>query len=241
MTRHPAPRPADCDPQCVPCLIARLARSPSHGLELVGRHAPAGTWISREGEPLQFLSAVRHASFRVSAMAREGAEQVTAFRGPGELLGLDAMADEHHASSAMALEDSEVVSVPYTGLLEVLALQPDVAHAVCKLLSRELVRGKKRMLLLGTLKAEERVAAFLLNMAVRIAPGEGCSTELPIPMTRAEIGSYLGLTLESVSRILHRFQARGWLELTCRRLRTVAPGALRASFAPQAVAPEASR
>jgi CRP/FNR family transcriptional regulator len=235
MPRHPAPRTPDCDPECVPCLLARLSRSPGGGLELVGRHVPAGAWIFREGEPLQFLYAVRHGSLRVSAMAREGLEQVTAFRGAGELLGLDAMADECHATSAVALEDCEVVSVPYTALLEVLALQPDLAQAFCRLLSRELVRGKKRLLLLGTLKAEERVAAFLLNMVVRIAPGEESPTELPIPMTRADIGSYLGLTLESVSRILHRFQARGWLELNHRRLRVVAPGALRAFFTPHAV------
>lgn len=235
MFRHPAPRPANCDPDCVPCLLARLSRWPCSGLELVGRNAPAGTWVFRDGEPLQFLYAVRHGSFRVSAMGREGLEQVTAFRGAGELLGLDAIADERHATSAMALEDSEVVSIPYASLREVLAVQPDLAHAFCKLLSRELVRGKKRLLLLGTLKAEERVAAFLLNMAVRVAPGDDSATELAIPMTRTDIGSYLGLTLESVSRILHRFQSRGLLELNHRRLRIVAPDALRAFFSPHRV------
>jgi CRP/FNR family transcriptional regulator len=171
-------------------------------------------------------------------MARDGVEQVTAFRGPGELLGLDALAEERHATSAMALEDAEVVSIPCAGLREVLAAQPELAHAFCRILSRELVRGKKRLLLLGTLTAEERVAAFLLNMAVRAAPGEDSATELPIPMTRADIGSYLGLTLESVSRILHRFQSRGLLELNHRRLRIVAPHALRAFFAPHGVLPK---
>lgn len=230
MPRPPAPRLTDCDPHCVPCLVARLARSPRGGFDLVGRHAPAGTWVFREGEPLEFLYAVRRGSFRVSAMVREGLEQVTAFRGAGELLALDALADERHATSAMALEDSEVVSVPYDGLREALALQPDVAQAFRGLLGRELVRGQKRLLLLGTLKAEERVAAFLLNMAVRAAPHEDSTTELPIPMTRADIGSYLGLTLETVSRILHRFQSRGLLELNHKRLRIVAPAALRATI-----------
>lgn len=121
--------------------------------------------------------------------------------------------------------------MPYTRLLEVLAVQPELAQAFCKLLGRELVRGKKRLLLLGTLNAEERVAAFLLNMAARIGPGPGSRTELPILMTRAEIGSYLGLTLETVSRVLHRFQNRGWLELSHHRLRIVAHGALRDLFA----------
>lgn len=233
-----APRATDCDPDCVPCLLARLARAPCAGLELVGRGVPAGSWVFREGEPLEFLYAVRHGSFRISAMAREGVEQVTAFRGPGELLGLDALAEERHATGAMALEDSQVVSIAYAGLREVLASQPALAQSFCRILSRELVRGKKRLLLLGTLRAEERVAAFLLNMAVLAAPGQEGATELPIPMTRADIGSYLGLTLESVSRILHRFQSRGLLELEHRRLRIVAPQALRAFFAPRPPRPE---
>ena len=225
-------RASDCDPSCVPCLLARLSRSPGGKLELVGREVPAGHWLFREGEPLHFLYAVQHGAFRVSASAREGVEQVTAFRRSGELLGLDALADDRHATSAMALEDSEVVSVPYAGLREVFEAQPELAQAFWKLLSRELVRDKKRLLLLGTLKAEERVAAFLLNLSAQAAPAEGGQTELAMPMTRADIGSYLGLTLESVSRILHRFQARGLLELKHRRLRIAAPAQLRAFFAP---------
>lgn len=223
-------RSTNCDPGCVPCLLARLARSPGGKLELVSRELAAGQWLFREGEPLHFLYAVQQGAFRVSASARDEVEQVTAFRRSGELLGLDALAEDRHATSAMALEDSSVVSVPYAGLREVFETQPGIAEAFWKLLSRELVRDKKRLLLLGSLNAEERVAAFLLNLAAQVAPGDS-QAELPLPMTRADIGSYLGLTLESVSRILHRFQDRGLLELKHRRLRIAAPADLRAFFA----------
>jgi len=151
---------------------------------------------------------------------------VTGFHMAGEVLGLDGIGTDAHASDVTALEDSEVCVIPY-GRLE----QPELQRQVQKVMSRELVRDHGVMLLLGTMRAEERLAAFLLNLSQRFTARGYSPSEFHLRMTREEIGSYLGLSLETVSRLFSRFQAEGIIEVQQKHIKILDVAKLRASMA----------
>jgi CRP/FNR family transcriptional regulator len=139
----------------------------------------------------------------------------------GELLGLDGIGTDRHACDAVALEDSTVCVIPY-GQLEELSLEiTDLQRVFHKIMSREIVREHGVMLLLGSMRAEERLAAFLLNLTQRLHLRGYSRSALILRMSREEIGSYLGLKLETVSRTFSRFQAEGILEVKQRDIRIV--------------------
>ena len=138
-----------------------------------------------------------------------------------ELLGLDGIGTDRHACDAVALEDSTVCVIPY-GQLEELSLEiTDLQRVFHKIMSREIVREHGVMLLLGSMRAEERLAAFLLNLTQRLHLRGYSRSALVLRMSREEIGSYLGLKLETVSRTFSRFQAEGILEVKQRDIRIV--------------------
>jgi len=126
----------------------------------------------------------------------------------GEVLGMDGIGTGVHAADAIALEDSEVCVLPYAHLEE-----PRFQRQLHKVMSRELVRDQGVMMLLGTMRAEERLAAFLLNLSQRFVARGFSSSEFHLRMTREEIGSYLGLSLETVSRLFSRFQDDGLISV----------------------------
>ncbi len=137
----------------------------------------------------------------------------------GELLGLDGIGSQAHACDAVALEDSEVCLIPFPQL-EVLSSEiRSLQKYLHKLLSREIVRDHGILLLLGTLRAEERLAAFLLNLSQRFAARGHSATEFHLRMTRDEIGSHLGLHLGTVSRVFSRFQDEGLISVKLKHIR----------------------
>lgn len=132
---------------------------------------------------------------------------------PGEIIGLDAISTERHTCDAVALEDSEVCELPFIQLEELSRHLPTLQRHLHKIMSREIVRDQGIMLLLGSMRAEERLAAFLLNLSQRFAARGYSSTAFRLRMTRQEIGSYLGLKLETVSRTLSCFQENGIIDV----------------------------
>ena len=144
----------------------------------------------------------------------------------GELLGLDGISTDRHSCDAVALEDSQVCVIPY-GQLEHLSREfTDLQRQFHKVMSREIVRDHGVMLLLGSMRAEERLAAFLLNLAQRLKARGFSPSALVLRMTREEIGTYLGLKLETVSRCFSKFQDDGVLEVKQRQIRIVDHAAL---------------
>ena len=145
----------------------------------------------------------------------------------GEIIGLDGIVNDHHACDAIALEDAEVCVMPFEKIeqlsLEVKSLQ----HHVHKMMSREIVRENSVILLLGSMKAEERLAAFLLNLLQRLHARGFSKSELVLRMTREEIGSFLGLKLETVSRAFSKFAEDGIIEVKQRNLKILKPDALK--------------
>ncbi|MES2190986.1 MAG: helix-turn-helix domain-containing protein [Pseudomonadota bacterium] len=177
----------------------------------------AGQPAFHEGQALRSLYAVRSGTFKTSSTLTDGREQVSGFQIAGELMGLDGIASGAYIGDAMALEDGEVCVIPYP---QVTSLSGNyVQQGVGRLMSEEIVRQHKLLLLLGSLNSEERLLAFLVDLSTRLKLRGYSPLEFHLRMSRAEIGSYLGLTLETVSRAFSRFQKQGLMNVDNRHIR----------------------
>jgi len=179
--------------------------------EMIGsrRKVKRGDLLFHNGERFTNLYAIRTGFFKTCITSEDGRDQVTGFQMAGEIIGMDGIVNDYHSCDAVALEDAEICAMPFAQIealsREVNALQ----HHVHKIMSREIVREHGVMLLLGSMRAEERLAAFLLNLAQRLHSRGFSQSELILRMTREEIGSYLGLKLETISRTFSRFVEDG--------------------------------
>ncbi len=191
------------------------------------RTVPRGDTLFRSGDAFQSLYAVRTGFFKTRVSSEDGRDQVTGFQMAGELLGLDGISSDRHACDAVALEDSQVCVIPYGQLEELSRDFTELQHQFHKIMSREIVRDHGVMLLLGSMRAEERLAAFLLNLTRRLQARGFSASSLVLRMTREEIGSYLGLKLETVSRTFSKFQDDGLLEVKQRQITVLDPAGLR--------------
>jgi CRP/FNR family transcriptional regulator len=191
------------------------------------RSYATGDYLYRSGDRFKSLHAIRSGSFKTRVLHEDGREQVTGFLMAGEIIGLDAISTDVHTCEALAMEDSEVCELPYSKLAELSREIPSLQRHVHKIMSREIVRDQGIMLLLGSMRAEERLAAFLLNMSQRNAIHGMSATQLRLRMSRLEIGSYLGLKLETVSRAFSHFQDEGLIQVKARAIEILALSKLR--------------
>lgn len=189
--------------------------------------------LYRAGERFEAIYAIRTGFFKTDVLLEDGREQVTGFQMGGEILGMDGISTEHHTCNAVALEDSEVCIIPFPKLESLSREIKTLQRHFHKVMSREIVRDQGVMMLLGTMRAEERLAAFLLNMSQRFTLRGYSSAEFHLRMTREEIGSYLGLKLETVSRALSKFQEEGMIAVQQRHIRIVDLARLKSLLAPR--------
>ena len=207
---------AGCESCCLrkECLPGGLAEGDIHLFdELVStkRKVARGAALFRAGDGFEALYSVHSGAFKTLVPSRHGNEKITGFHLQGELIGLDAISNSRHGGTAIALEDSEVCVLPFARL-EAAALRiPAIQHRLLRALSSDISRDHGLMLLLGAMTAGQRLAAFLLSLSHRYARMGYASGRFALRMTREEIGSYLGLTLETVSRLFSRFQREGLL------------------------------
>jgi CRP/FNR family transcriptional regulator len=187
-----------------------------------------GDTLFRSGEAFNAVYAVRTGFFKTCVSSEDGRDQVTGFQMAGELLGLDGIGSERHTCDAVALEDSQVCVIPYEQLEDLSREFGELQRQFHRIMSREIVRDHGVMLLLGSMRAEERLATFLLNLTQRLQARGFSPTSLVLRMTRAEIGTYLGLKLETVSRCFSKFNDDGVLEVKQRHIRVLDPAALQA-------------
>ena len=191
------------------------------------RKIKRGGSLFRNGEAFTSLYAIRTGFFKTCVATEEGRDQVTGFQMAGEIIGLDGIVNDHHSCDAVALEDAEVCVMPFDRIEEISREVNALQHHVHKIMSREIVREHGVMLLLGSMRAEERLAAFLLNLVQRLHARGFSQTELVLRMTREEIGSYLGLKLETVSRTFSKFVDDGIVEVKQRHVRILDAEALK--------------
>jgi CRP/FNR family transcriptional regulator len=172
-----------------------------------------GDYLFRNGERFRSLYVVKTGSVKTYAPSEEGGEQVLGFHLPGELIGLDAIDKEVHACSATVLETSAICEVPFSRFEELSSTIPSLQHQMYRLLSKEIGQETEILLLLGKKSADERLAAFLLSMSKRLRKRGLSPTDFYLSMSRHEIGNYLGLAVETVSRLFTRFQDEGLLKV----------------------------
>lgn len=212
------------------CLPVGLPAADMERLDtlVTGRRSVArGDVLFRAGDAFQCLYAVRTGFFKTCVSLEDGRDQVTGFQMAGELLGLDGIGNERHSCNAVALEDSQLCMIPYAQLESLSREFGELQRQFHKIMSREIVRDHGVMLLLGSMRAEERLAAFLLNLTQRLQARGFSSSSLVLRMTREEIGSYLGLKLETVSRTFSKFHDDGLLEVKQRDIRILDSEGLR--------------
>ena len=204
---------------CLPMGLSREEIEHLDQLVYTRRRVKRGETLYRAGDAFNSLYAVRTGFFKSNVILEDGRDQVTGFHMPGEILGMDGIGTEAHTCNAHALEDGEVCVIPFSRLEEVSREVRNLQHQFHKVMSREIVRDQGVMMLLGTMRAEERLAAFLLNLSQRFVARGYSPSEFHLRMTREEIGSYLGLKLETVSRIFSKFQDQGLIAVQQKHIR----------------------
>ncbi|AEY01803.1 fumarate/nitrate reduction transcriptional regulator [Oceanimonas sp. GK1] len=165
-----------------------------------------GQELFKAGEELKSLYAIRAGTVKSYTITEQGDEQITAFHLAGDLVGFDAISSGSHPSFAQALETAMVCEIPYEVLDELSGKMPRLRQQIMRLMSSEINGDQQMILLLSKKTAEERLAAFLYGLSSRFAKRGFSPREFRLSMTRGDIGNYLGLTVETVSRLLGRFQ-----------------------------------
>lgn len=208
------------------CLPTGLEDSDMQRLDqIIGRRRKVqrDSNLYRMNDPFTKLYAIRVGHFKTFQINSAGEQQITGFQMPGELLGMDAIGANRHHCGAVALEDSEVCEIPFAKLEDLFSEMPTLLRHFHRLMSQEITREQNAMLLLGGMRAEQRLAVFLVNMGARYAARGYSSSNFQLRMMREDIGNYLGLTIESISRLLSRFKKGGFLKVSNREIEILDP------------------
>ncbi|MCQ9329149.1 helix-turn-helix domain-containing protein [Pelistega suis] len=220
---------------CANCMLGHICMPHGMGSEDIERLAelvkeririPKGEFLYRIGHEANAIYSIRTGTIKTHIENHNGHSQITGFFLPGEVFGLDSMATGQHLSHAVALEDTEVC-VMHTDDLATLSQQlPPLQHQINRLLTGEISRSHQQLLSLGALRSEQRLASFLLDMSERFTRLGYSSQEFRLRMSREEIGNYLGLTLETTSRLFSRFQKEGLIQIQQRTIKILDRSAL---------------
>lgn len=232
VTSLPA-RESDRAARCTQCGMHAFCASNLHTLPPAGVVAATrvrvrkGDTLVRAGEPFTALYAVRSGTCKSVLVTPDGQEQIVDCHIAGDIMGTDGIATGTHDCSVTALEDSEMCVLPFDHLEAIARSSREFQRNLHALLSREIRRERKAMLMLGTMRAEQRLAAFLLDLADRYAARGYSASEVVLRMTREDIGRQLGMKLETVSRLFSRFDQEGLIRVHGRDVKLIDRGALR--------------
>jgi CRP/FNR family transcriptional regulator len=220
---------------CEDCGVRRLCLPVSldgEALTLMGRlvkrRTPLkkGDYIYRAGDKFHSLYALQYGAVKSYGVTLEGKEQITGFHLTGEVLGLDAIDSNVHSCNAVALEKTEVCELPFDALEQLEREVPSLQHDLACIMSREIRRDQSMLMMIGSTSAEQRLARFLLNLRERLLKRGIDGDQLRLPMTRQDIGNYLGLAFETVSRQLAHLQEIGMLHIENKNIRLLDIGGL---------------
>jgi CRP/FNR family transcriptional regulator len=197
--------------------------------DIIQRSKPLrkGEHLYRVNDPFASVYAIRSGTLKAYTITDNGQEQVTGFYFPGEIVGMDGISQNHHASSAKALETAAICEIPFEKLGELSTQLPSMQRHLFQLMSREIAEDQQLITLLSKNTAEERVAALMLSISARNSQRKLSATAFRLPMSRTDIGNYLGLTVETVSRVFSRLQKNGILEVDNKEITILDPDGLR--------------
>ncbi|MFI8482658.1 fumarate/nitrate reduction transcriptional regulator Fnr [Pseudomonas sp. NPDC078700] len=217
---------------CKDCSLASLCLPLSLNLEDMdaldgivkrGRPLKKGEFLFRQGDNFGSVFAVRSGALKTFTLSDAGEEQITGFHLPSELIGLSGMDSETYPVSALALETTSVCEIPFERLDELTAKLPQLRRQLMRIMSREIRDDQQMMLLLSKKNADERIATFLVNLSARFRARGFSSQQFRLAMSRNEIGNYLGLAVETVSRVFTRFQQNKLLEAEGKEVHIIDP------------------
>lgn len=208
---------------CFPAELEREVQALSGGSRRIERREA----LYHAGEPFNVLYVVRVGTLKTVILAEDGRDQITGYHMSGDIVGLCDLGRGVHTTEAIALEDSEVCSLPFDHLDEFTRRAPSLVPVLFGLMARDLYRNQNLILLLGSMSAEERLACYLLDLSQRHRDRGFSASEFVLRMTREEIASFLGLKLETVSRIFSRLQGEGLLQVQGRAVKLLDTAALR--------------
>jgi CRP/FNR family transcriptional regulator len=183
--------------------------------------------LYRPGDAFSSVYAIRVGTFKTLMLAEDGREQITGCFMGGDIIGLDGIGDGRHNCGAVALEDSEVCVLPFEQLDKLACKVPALGRNLYRCISRDVCRGQDMMFLLGSMRAEQRLVAFLLDLAARYQARGYSGSEFVLRMTREEIASLLGLKLETVSRLFSHLQGDGFIQVQGRSVKLLDSAALK--------------
>jgi CRP/FNR family transcriptional regulator len=204
------------------CLPLGLNREEMHRLDqIIKRPRPLQReqYLYRAGDTFRSIYVVRSGSIKTYTTTKSGDQQITGFHLPGEIVGLDGVSADIYSCNAQSLEMTSICQVPFNRLEELSSSLPGLQHQLHRLMSKELLADHEVLLQLGKMSAEERLAAFLINLSNRSAQRGYSPHEFNISMTRTDIGNYLGLAVETISRQFTHFQEVGLLEAARKHIR----------------------
>ena len=193
-----------------------------------GRPLHKGDHIYHAGDTFRSIYAVRSGAIKGFTVNNDGVEQVTGFYLPGEIFGMDGIGHPNHLNSAVALETSAICEIPFSRMEELSSKIPSLQRHFFTLMSREITNDQQLITLLSRNSAEERVATLLTSISARNARRQLSGTRFRLPMSRADIGNYLGLTVETVSRVFSRFQKQQLLAVDKKEIEVLNPDQLKA-------------
>ena len=213
------------------CLPIALSEGEMQQLDdIVERNRPykKADHLYRQHDEFRSIFAVRSGSFKTYVLSSSGSGRVTGFYLPGEIIGMDGIADRTHANSAVALEHASICEIPFSQLESLSLKLPSLQHNFFSILGAEITKDQKIHTILSSYSAEQRIASFLLGVSSRYARVGLSPTRFHLPMTRGDIGEYLGLTVETVSRLFTALQKKGLISLDNREIALLEKDELRA-------------
>jgi len=215
------------------CLPIALNKAEIHQLdEIVQRNRPLGKGdhLYRQNDLFKSVYAVRSGSFKSYVLGADGQGRVTGFYMPGEIIGMDGIASQSYANSSVALEHASVCEIPFLQLEKLSHQLPSLQHHFFSIMGNEIAKDQQIHTLLSSYTAEERIASFLLSLSTRYSRIALAANKFILPMTRSDIGEYLGLTLETVSRVFSGLQKKGAIKVRNRELEILDFDKLRGVF-----------
>ena len=178
-----------------------------------GKPLQKGQVLFADGDEFKSLYVVRSGAMKSYSVDQDGDEHVIGFYLPGEIMGLDSIDSGLYVSSAKALETTAICEIPYAQVESLSARIHNLQSQMYRVLSREIRHDQELQMLLGKKTAEERIGTFLMNLSVRYEQRKLSGNSFRLPMARTDIGNYLGLAVETVSRVFTRFQQSGVLKV----------------------------
>jgi CRP/FNR family transcriptional regulator, anaerobic regulatory protein len=206
------------NPICLPLAVTVDELDQLEDIMRRGRPLKRGEHLYRASDSFESIYAVRSGAVKTYALSEDGEEQVTGFYLPGEIVGMDGISTAHHMSSAKTLETSSVCEIPFQRLEELSSQIPTLQHHFFSLMSREIQADRELHMLLSKKAADDRIASLLLSISSRQQRRGLSGQRLRLPMSRYDIANYLGLAVETVSRVFTRFQQQGLLSVEGREV-----------------------